>query len=83
MYQLILTLHHQLDQRLSGFHVEAVVLARLAAVRPAHVSRHVADPQDAVVALHLSRAVRHQSRRGRGRPALFRPGPQDDGFGFP
>lgn len=77
------TLHHQLYQGLSGLDVEAVVLARLAAVRPAHLSGHVADPQDAVVALRLNGAVWHQCRcRCCRHPALLHPRPQDDGFGF-
>lgn len=80
---VLLTLHHQLDQRLSGFHIEAVVLARLATVRPAHVSCHVADSQDTVVALHLSRAIWHQSHSWHCCPALLHPRPQDDWFGFP
>lgn len=79
---VLLTLHHQLDQLLSWFHVESVVLTRLAAVRPALVSRHVADPQDAVVTLRLRGAVRHQRRRRRP-AALLHPGPQDDGFRLP
>lgn len=52
--RVLLTLDHQMDESLSWFYIEAVVLAGLAAVRPAHVSCHVADPQDAVVTLHLS-----------------------------
>ncbi len=51
---VLLTLHHQLDQSLSGFYIEAVVLARLAAVSPAHLSAYVAEPQDAIVAFRLS-----------------------------
>lgn len=51
---VLLTLDHQMDESFSWFYIEAVVLAGLAAVRPAHVPRHVADPQDAIVALHLT-----------------------------
>lgn len=82
--RVLLTLYHQVDESLSWFHIEAVVLAGLAAVRAAHVSRHVADPQDAVVTLHLRRSVGHRERgRGRHGAALLHPGPKDDGFGLP
>lgn len=82
--RVLLTLYHQMDESLSWLYIEAVVLAGLAAVRPAHVSCHVADPQDAIVALHLSGSVRHRERgHGRHRTALLHPGPKDDGFGLP
>lgn len=50
-----------MDERLSGFDVEAVVLTGLTAVGSAHLPRHVVDPQDAIIALHLSRAVWHNA----------------------
>lgn len=72
----LLTQHYELHDGLSGFDVEAVVLAGLAAVRARHLTGDVDDAQNAVVALHLHAAVRH-------RRLLIRPRPQDDGLGFP
>ncbi|MEQ2204960.1 hypothetical protein XENOCAPTIV_021923 [Xenoophorus captivus] len=68
-----------MDQGLSGFDVEAVVLAGLAAVRPAHLSCHIVDPQYAIIALHLKRAIRHQRCYCSSWPTLLHPRPHDDG----
>lgn len=73
---IVLTLHDQLHHGLAGLHVEAVVLAGLAAVRARHLPGHINNTQHAIVTLHLHAAVRH-------RRLLVGPRPQDDGLGLP
>lgn len=73
---VVLTLHDQLHHGLARLHVEAVVLAGLAAVRARHLPGHINNTQHAIVTLHLHAAVRH-------RRLLVGPRPQDDGLGLP
>lgn len=54
-----LTLDYELHQGFPRFDVEAIVLARLAAVGATHLARHVDNAQHAVIALHLHVPVWH------------------------
>lgn len=71
----LLTLHYELHDGLSGFDVEAVVLAGLAAVRSGHLTGDVDNAQNSIVTFGLHVAIRH------GR-FFISTGPKDDGFGF-
>ncbi len=72
----LLTLYDQLHHGFSRLHVEAVILAGLAAVRARHLPGHINNTQHAVVALHLHAAIRHGCLFISSRP-------QDDGLGLP
>ncbi len=71
----LLTQHYELHNGLSGFDVEAVVLAGLAAVRAGHFTGDIDDAQNSIVAFSLHVSIRHGY-------FFISTGPKDDGFGF-
>lgn len=71
----VLTQHYELHDGLSGFDVETVVLAGLAAVRSSHLTGDVDDAQNSIVTFGLHVAIWHGC-------LLISTGPKDDGFGF-
>lgn len=71
----VLTLHDELHQGFSWFHIKSIVLAGLTSVHSWHLPRYIHNPQCSIITLHLHWPIRHCNFFIRSRP-------KDDGFRF-
>lgn len=72
----LLTLHNELHQGFSWFHIKSIVLAGLTSVHSWHFPGYVHNPQCSIITLHLHWPIRHCNFFIRSRP-------KDDGLRFP